>query len=327
MTSRPNALYLAATLVIVLPLLRAEPLAAAPYPDKPIRVVVPSTSGSPPDVLARIVGEKLATALGQAVVIDNRPGAIGTIGLNAVAKAAPDGYTLGIQTMPFVVAPSLLAKMPYDTENDLLAVTQIAWAYTLLVVPAPSPIQSVAQLIAMAKAKPGVLTFASSGNATPSHLGLALLERQAGINLVHIPYKGAPASIAAVLAGDVDMAFCSLQLCSPLIMAGKVRFLATSAPRRLAAYPDLPTLVELGYPGVSVTDWLGVVVPAGTSREVIDRLHSELAKIVVSPEMKQRLEAIGMEPSGAGPEDFSVQIHTEIVKWNKLVREAHISVD
>ena len=299
---------------------------AAEYPDKPIKLIVPTTAGSTPDVVARFIGGELAAVLGQPIVIDNRPGAIGTIGLNAVAKAAPDGYTLGIQTMPYIVAPSLLAKLPYDSETDLAAVAQVQRNYSILVVPATSSIHSMADIVARAKARPGQLKFASSGNATPSHLAFALLQKRVGVELQHIPYKGTPPVMLALLAGEVDVAICGLAICAQQIAAGKLRALATAAPQRMPAYPNVPTLTELGY-GVEITDWLGVVAPAGTPKAIIDKLHAALAKVVAMPEIRQRLESVGMEPASAGPDAFGALIHSEILKWKTVVRDAQITVD
>lgn len=320
-----NTLLLRVSTAFVLGLLTTAVMAGE-YPDKPIKLIVPTTAGSTPDVVARFIGAELAAVLGQPIVIDNRPGAIGTIGLNAVAKAAPDGYTLGIQTMPYIVAPSLLAKLPYDSETDLLAVSQVQRNYSLLVVPAASSIHSIADIVDRAKARPGQLKFASSGNATPSHLAFALLQKKVGIELQHIPYKGTPPVMLALLAGEVDMAFCGLTACAQQIAAGMLRALATAAPHRLPAYPNVPTLTELGY-GVEITDWLGVVAPAGTPREIIDKLHAALEKVVATPEMRQRLQAIGMEPASTGPDAFAVLIHSEILKWKAVVRDARITVD
>jgi len=206
-------------------------------------------------------------------------------------------------------------------------VTLVDWSYTVLVVPAASPARSVGDLVALAKAKPGGLTFSSQGNGTPSHLALTLLQRRAGVNLVHVPYKGGPASVNAVLAGDVDMSVGGAQVLRPHIAAGKLRVLAATSPRRIAAFPDLPTLIELGYPGVELSDWQGVVAPAGTPREVIDRLHLEIAKILALQETRHTLEALGMEPAGMGPDEFAAYLHLEIARWNKVVREAGLTAD
>ena len=307
--------------------MQATPAVAAPYPERPIRLIVPTTAGSVPDQLARWLGERLASALGQPVVIDNRPGAGGTIGLMAVARAAPDGYTLGIQSLPFVVTPSLVAKMPYDTELDLAPVTLVNWAFTILAVPAASPANSVPELVALAKARPGKLTFSSSGNATPSHLAISLFSQQAGLKLTHIPFKGGPASLMALLAGEVDLSSGGIQVMGSHVKSGKLRALATTAPQRIAAFPELPTLVELGYADAHFTDWQGVVAPAGTPRAVIDRLHAEIARLLAQADSRATLAAMGMEPAGLGPDEFTSYRRAEIQKWAKLVREAGITAD
>ena len=297
------------------------------YPAKPIRLFVSTGPGAPPDVMARLLADKLAGSLGQPVLVENRPGASGTIGMNAVAKAPPDGYTLGIFSMGYTTAPSMLAQMPYDTERDLAPVTMLARDSNLLVVPSGSSAKSVAELIAMAKAKPGFLKFASGGNSTPAHLAGELFKRETGIDIVHIPYKTPPAGAAAVLGGDVDMMFGATVAVSPHIKSGKLRVLATSTPKRLPAFPDLPTLAELGYPNVVVSNWSGIVAPAGTPKEVIERLHAEIQKVLAMPETRQRLEALGVEASPARPEEFGALMRSELQRWNKLVRDAGIKAN
>ena len=299
----------------------------AQYPSKPIRIIVPTVPGAPPDVIARLVGERLADVFGRPLVIENRPGAIGTIGLSTVARATADGYTLGVLAMPYVVAPALLARVPYDTEKDLAPIILVNWNYTILAVPATSPARSVVDLIAMAKAKPGFLKFSSNGNGTPPHLAGELFRREAGISILHIPYKGSVAGLNALLSGEVDMTFGTAALVAPFVQSGKLRALATAAPQRLAQTPDIPTLVELGYPALQISDWQGIVAPAATPKALIRRLHSEIARIVGAPDFVQRLVSIGMAPAGAGPEAFSSHIHNEIARWTKLVRDAGITAD
>jgi tripartite-type tricarboxylate transporter receptor subunit TctC len=300
---------------------------AGGYPERSIKLIVPTTAGSVPDVLARLVGERLAASMGQPVVIENRPGAIGTIGLNAVAKAPPDGYTLGIVTTTFLAAPSLIPQMPYDTERELSPVAVVAWNYQNLNIRSTLPVYSVSQLVSEAKARPGVLKYSSAGNATPGHLGMKLFERQLGIELVHVPYKGGPASTTALLRGEVDISLAGMVTMGPHVKSGAVRALATFAPRRLAANPELPTMVELGYPDVEFTDWQGVVAPAGISPEVIERLRMALADIVAQPDMKERLGQWGMEPAGLGPLEFTRLIHSELQRSGRLVRETRITVE
>ena len=318
---------LATAIGLAIAALHASPTSADAYPDKPIRLIVPSTAGSVPDQLARWLGEKLAGAFGQPVVVDNRPGAGGTIGLTAVARAAPDGYTLGIQTLPTIVTPSLLAKMPYDTERDLAPVTLVNWTFTILVVPANSPARTIPELVALAKARPGQLTFSSQGNGSPAHLAISQFAHQTGVKLTHIPFKGGPASLMALLAGEVDMGVQGIGTAGPHLKSGKLRALATTAPQRIAAFPDLPTLVELGYADVQFSDWQGVVAPAGTPRAVIDRLHAEIARILARPDSRTDLAAKGMVPAGLGPDEFAAYQRAEMQKWAKLVRAAGITAE
>ena len=316
-----------ATAVLAVAALAAQATPATPYPGRPVHLIVPGAPGTAPDFIARVLAEKLTGALGQPVIVDNRPGAIGTIGLQAVARATADGYTLGMIAMPYIIAPSLLVRVPYDTEKDLAAVSQVTWNYAILTVPYASPARSVADLVALAKAHPGELKFASAGNGTPPHLASELLMREAGAKMTHIPYKGAAPAATAVLTGDVDMYIGSPTAVAAFIKAGKLRALATAAPQRLAAYPDIPTLAELGYPSVRISDWQGIVAPAGTPAEVIHRLHAELTKILAAPEVRQRLETAGMEPVGSGSEEFRELIGSELRRWNKLVREVGITAD
>jgi tripartite-type tricarboxylate transporter receptor subunit TctC len=294
------------------------------YPSKPIKLFVSTGPGAPPDVMARLLGDKLAGILGQQILVENRPGASGTIGMSAVAKAPADGYTLGIFSMGYTTAPSMVAQMPYDTERDLAPVTMLARDSNLLVVPSGSAPKSVAELVAAAKARPGFLKFASGGNSTPAHLAGELFKREAGIDIIHIPYKTPPAGAAAVLSGEVDMMFGATVAVTPHIKSGKLRVLAASTPKRLPAFADVPTLAELGYPNVVISNWSGIVAPAGTPKEVIERLHVEIHRVLAMPETRQRLEALGVEHSPARPEEFGALIRSELQRWNKLVRDAGI---
>ena len=298
-----------------------------PYPRKPIKLIVPTVPGPPPDVVARLLGDKLSGALGQPVVVENRPGAIGTIGLNAVVKSAPDGYTLGLMSLPYAIAPSLLAQVPYDTEKDLAPVTLTNWNHPILAMRADSPVRSVPDLVALAKARPGELKYASSGNGTPPHLAGELFKREAGVTITHIPYKGPSPAVVALLAGEVELTIAATSVLSPHLKSGKLRALATVALRRLAKYPDIPTLVELGYPELGITDWQGIVAPAGTPRDVIARLHAEIMKVLAAADFSQRLEVLGLEAAGLGPERFAAHMHKEIQRWSKLVRDTGIKAD
>jgi tripartite-type tricarboxylate transporter receptor subunit TctC len=300
---------------------------AGPYPERPIKLVVATTAGSLPDIVARLLGERLAASTGQAVVVENRPGAVGTIGLGQVAKARPDGYTLGIATLPLVVAPSLIPRLPYDVEKDFSPVAIIGWNYAVLAIRSSLPVHSIPQLIDLAKSKQGTLRYSSPGNATPGHLGMKLFEQQTGVELVHVPYKGQPAATMALLQGDVDMCLAGMLTMSPHVKSGAVRALATMAPRRLTTNPELPTMIEYGYPELKLIDFHGLVAPAGTPPEVIERLRTEVADIVAKPEVRSRLEQMSMEPVGLGPIEFRQLIQSETIRWSRFVREAQITVE
>jgi tripartite-type tricarboxylate transporter receptor subunit TctC len=310
-----------------LALLPAHAQDRSPYPSKPLRLFVSTAPGAPPDLVARLLGEKLASSLGQPVLVENRPGAAGTIGMGAVAKAAADGYTLGVLSMAYLTAPSLIAKMPYDTEKDLAAVSLVARDSNLFVVPSSSPAKSVAELVALAKSKPGLLKFASGGNGTPAHLAGELFKREAGVDITHIPYKGPVAGATALMSGEVEMMFGATAAMSPHIKSGRLRPLAASTPNRIPAYSNLPTMVELGFANVSVANWFGFVAPAGTRSEVVSRLDVELQRIGAMPEVRQRLEAIGLESAHVRPEEFAAFIRSESRKWSKVAREAGLKPD
>jgi len=304
-------------------------LAASPnYPTKPIRVITHAPPGGSPDVIARIIGERLAAALGQPIVVENRPGASGTIALAAVAKAQPDGYTLGTMTFSHAVAPGLVAQLPYDTARDLAPVRQTTRASIFLVVRAESPLRSVPELVAAAKAQPGRLTYATPFNGTPPHLAAEVFKWRAGIDIHHVPYKGAPAAMTALLGEQVDLLSASPSTVVALIRSGKLRAIATTGPQRMPAYPEVPTLSELGFADFDVRDWQGFVVPSKTPKSVIERLAAEVAKVLEQPVIKERIAGMGMEPvADSSPEAFGALIQSELARWAKVVREAGIRVD
>ncbi len=306
----------------------AQAATPSAWPNKPIRVIAAASPGSPSDVVARIVGERLVAALGQPVVVENRPGAIGTIGLNAVAKATPDGYTFGIIALPYLLAPTLLPNVPFDMVADLVPVIQTNWESHLLVVRASSPWKSAKDLIAYAKSQPGRITFASGGNATPAHLSGEFFKRHAGIDIRHVPFKGPVQGVSAIVGEQVDMMFGAMPSASPHIQSGRLRALATPAPNRLSAFPDVPTMLELGYAGVEIRGWQGVVAPAATPKAVIARMASEVAKITASPDIKARLAVLGMDPAEqGGSEAFGTLIRSELARWSKVACEANIRAD
>jgi tripartite-type tricarboxylate transporter receptor subunit TctC len=315
-----------AGLYVHLPVLAQGPT-VQPYPAKSIRFIAPIPPGSPPDVIARVLSERLSSALGQQVLVENRPGASTTIGLNAVAKSPPDGYTFGVMAMPSVIAPSLL-QVPYDTVVDLAPVKQVVWGANVLVVQSSSPLRSVDELIAAAKSKPGDITFASGGNGTPAHMAGELLRLRSRADLRHIPFKGAPEGVSAVLGGQVTMMFAAAGSVAPQVKAGKLHALAVSTPTRLATLPDVPTMAERGFQGFDVRDWQGIVAPAGTSREIVAKIAGEITKITSLPETKERFASMGMDAvDQGGPEEFGALIRSELVKWGKVVREAGIRAD
>jgi tripartite-type tricarboxylate transporter receptor subunit TctC len=323
---RPAAALIAGSLFLSIGT-AAHDAQAGDYPERSIKLVVPTTAGSGPDLVARLVGERLAASMGQQVVVENRPGAIGTIGLNAVAKAPPDGYTLGILTTAFLAAPSLIAEVPYDTERDLSPVAIVTSGFQNLNVWSTLPVYSVSQLVSEARTRPGVLKYSSQGNGTPAHLVMKQFEQQMGIELVHVPYKGGPPATTALVRGDVDVCIAGMITMAPHIKSGAVRALATFAPRRLANYPELPTMAELGYPELEFSGWVGVVAPAGTPRAVIERLSRALADIGAEPDTKDRLGQWDMEPARVGASEFGSLIHRELHRYRRLVRDGRITVE
>lgn len=306
----------------------AQADAALTYPTRPVRLIVSALPGTPPDTLARIIAEPLAAELGKPVVVDNRPGGSGTIGLGAVTKAAPDGQTLGTIGLPQIVAPNLVAQMSYDPVRDLTPVTQLVWTANILVVRSSSPLNSVAEFVALAKAKPGQLTHASAGNGSPSHLASELFKHRAGIEVRHVPYKGITGGLAAVMGGEVDITFAGIATALPLAQAGKLRALAGAGARRLPALPDLPTIAELGYAGYQLNEWYGVVAPAGTPLPIVAKLASEITRVIALPETNARLALLGLYPAEKpGPEAFTVVIRLEVPRWKQIVRDVGIRAE
>ena len=315
--------YLAAVVAIVA--LQTQAGESDNYPVRPIRLIVPASVGSPPDVVARLLSDRLKAAFRQAVVIDNRPGASGAIGMDALAKASADGHTLGALGMPFLaVTPKLIANLRFDPARDFAPATLLAWNYNILVVPTASPVVSVGELVAAAKARPGHIRYGSGGNGTPAHLTSELLKREANIDVRHIPYKGGPAAAAALLVGEVDMMIGAVGAISPYLEAGKLRALATSAPSRLKAFPEIPTLIEAGYPNVVLRDCQVIVAPASTPVGVLRRLDAALRAALSATEVQQRLELLGMVPAGLGPAEAAQQIALETRRWSRLILELGI---
>ena len=302
--------------------------AADVYPTKPVRIIVPFPPGGPADGLARIVGDKLAVALGQPVVIDNRPGAGGNIGMELGARAAPDGHTLVLAPAGnLTVNPSLYRNVPYDVARDFAPVTVIAAVPNVLVINPQVPAKDVGELIAYAKANPGRLNYSSPGAGSGAHLAGELLKSSAGIDMVHVPFNGIAPAVTAVVAGDVQLMFAAAPSALPLVTAGKLRAVAVASPKRIAAAPALPTLDESGLTGFDVTSWYSLVAPAGTPPAVVERLQQEVARALQSPETRAKLAGLGAEPIANTPAEFAAMIKSESAKWGKIVKDANIRAE
>jgi tripartite-type tricarboxylate transporter receptor subunit TctC len=302
--------------------------AGAAYPERPVRLVVPFPAGGGADFMARALAQKLSAQLGQPVVLDHRAGAGGTIAAEVVAGAAPDGYTLVFGTVgTHAINVSLYAKLRYDPVKDFAPVSLTHLAPRVLVVHPSVPAKTVPELIALAKAKPGELTFGSAGSGGTNHLSGELFKSMAGIDIVHVPYKGsAPASVD-LRGGRITMVFDSIVAWGDHIKTGKVRALGVTSPRRSAALPDVPTIAESGLVGFDVANWLGVLAPAGTPKEVIARLNAEIKTAMADPEMQRQLVAVGIDPTYSTPEAFAELIRADIAKWTKVVKASGARAD
>lgn len=296
-------------------------------PSQPIKIVVGYPAGGASDVAARIIAQKMAERLGQGVVVENKPGAAGNIGADAVAKAAPDGHTLLLGTISLSVNPSLYPKMTYDPLKDLSAISMISSTPFLLVVNPQAPYQSAGELLGAARAAPGAINYATAGNGSGSHLFTELLSSTAGIKLTHVPYKGAAPAMNDVLGNQVPLTFDNIITTLPLVKAGKLRALAVSTKQRSRVAPDIPTLAESGVPGFDATAWFGLFAPAGTPREVIARLNQEVVDAVKDPTVSEKLLQLGGEPMSSTPRAFDAFFRAEVAKWAQVVRSAKIKID
>lgn len=295
------------------------------YPTKPVRFVIPFPAGGFSDITGRVVALRLAETMGQPVVSDNRPGASGNIGAELVAKAAPDGYTLLINSINFVINPSVL-KLPFDPVRDFAGVSLIASGPPLVMtVSAASPWKSVKDVIAAAKAQPGKLNFANSGLGSSPHLSIEVLQSMTGIKVVQVPFKGAALAISSLINGDIAVVLPNLPVILPHLKSGRVRGLAVTSARRNPALPDLPTMAESGLPGFDVSGFLGLLAPAGTPRAIIGRLQGEIAKMAKEPEFNERFATFGMQPVGSSPAEMDRFTREQIAKWAKVLKEAGVS--
>jgi tripartite-type tricarboxylate transporter receptor subunit TctC len=302
--------------------------AAAEYPDKPIRLIVPQAPGSATDTVARILGAALAQELGQQVIVDNRPGGALTIGLDLTAKAAPDGYTLCQAPIgALAITRHMVAKLPYVIERDFQPIGLATKGHLLLAVSPQVPLTSIPQLVAEAKANPGKLLNASSSNGSPGHVGGELFKSMTGTEIVHVPYRGGAAAINDLIAGRVHFMFESLNSIAPHARAGTVRALAVSGGRRSPGFPDLPTVAEAGVPGYEAGTWSGVIAPAGTPRPIVDKLNAAINRAIASPAFVERFAQIGDEPAGGTPEEFAELIAKDSAKWKGVVERSGAKLD
>jgi tripartite-type tricarboxylate transporter receptor subunit TctC len=306
----------------------ANPASAQTYPNKPIRVIVPFPPGGGNDALMRVITPRLGEALGQLLVIDNRAGAGGNIAAELTARSAPDGYTLlmGFSTV-MTTNKSLYKNAGFDPVKDFAPITQLATAQYILIVHPAVPAKNIAELVALAKAKPGTLNYASAGVGTPLHLAAELFKRRAEIDIVHVAYKGGGPATTAMLAGEAQMMFSSMASALPQVRAGRLRALAVSGLKRSLLAPDLPTLDESGYRGFNVTAWGSLVAPAGTPARIIDLLNSKTLQVLRMPEMRGPINNVGYEPTGTTPEQLGAMIRTESATWDKVIREANIRAE
>lgn len=297
------------------------------YPLRSVRLVVPFPPGGFNDQLARILGQKLHEAWGQTVVVENRPGGGSQIGTQAVATAAPDGYTLLIASFAFAVNPALYAKLPYDTLRDFTPVVLCAATPNLLVVGREVPVKSLKELLALAKSKPGDLAYASAGIGSSNHLSMEMLKARAGIDLIHVPYKGSAPAVIDVVGGRVQAMFDNAPNVLPQVQSGKLRALAVTSPRRFALMPELPTVAESGIREFEVSVWFGIVAPGRTPQPVIDRINKDINRILLLPDVQSTFRLQGVEPIGGTPEQFAVHLRNQMAKWSGVVKEAGIRLD
>jgi len=314
----------ASVLVLNLAFSSHSAIAQSGYPSRPIRLIVPSAAGGGTDFTARTIGQKLTESLGQTVIIDNRSGAAGNIGVEIAAKSSPDGYTLVMPITSFSINPHLYAKLPFDTVKDFAPIVLASSAPLVLVINPSVPAKSVSELIAVAKAKPGQLNYANSGNGTTAHLAGELLKKMAGVSLISIPYKGGGPAVIDLIAGRVQIYFSTIPAALAHVQAGKLRGLAVTTTKRVNLIPDIPTVAESGLPGFEVVGWFGIFAPAATPRPVIAKLNKEINDVLRSPETQQRFASQGLIPGGGTPEELGRFLRAELARWGALIKEAGI---
>jgi tripartite-type tricarboxylate transporter receptor subunit TctC len=297
------------------------------WPSRPIRFILPFPPGGGTDILGRLIAERLTASLGQPVVTENRGGAGGNVGAEAAAKSVPDGYTIVLVAPSLAISPSLYSKLNYDPVKDFAPVSLVATVPNVMITNPSVPASTLKEFIALARSKPGEMNFGSGGSGTSNHLAGELFNIVAGVKLVHVPYKGVNLAMNDVLSGRIQLVFIGIPAAAPHIKAGKLRALALAAPERSAVLPEVPTADEAGLPKFEVTTWYGILAPAGTSRPIVARLNGELGKIMHSPGLKDRLEALATDPVTSTPEEFADLIRREIAKWGDVVRQAGLKAD
>ena len=313
--------------LLLLAVLVAAQSAAQSYPSKPIRLIVPAAPGGGTDYSARLIGAKLTEAWGQTVVVDNRTGAAGNIGVELAVKSLPDGHTLVMPITSFPVNPSLYAKLPFNTEKDLAPIALVASAPLLLVVNPSVQATSVQELITLAKSRPGQLNYANSGSGTTAHLAGELFKRMGGVDIVSIAYKGGGPAIVDLIAGSVHIYFSTIPAALQQVKAGRLRALAVTSITRVNEMPEIPTVAESGLPGFQVIGWFGLFAPAGTPRTVIQKLNTEIVRVLKTTDTREKLSGHGLIPGGGTPEDLGRFLNEEIVRWAKLIKEAGIKAN
>jgi len=300
---------------------------AQPYPAKPIRMIVGFAPGGGTDVTARSIVQPLSEGLGQRVVIDNRPGANGVVGTELTAKAAPDGYTILMVNSGHTVNPGMYRKLPYDTLRDFAPITLVALLSNVLTVHPSLPVKTVPEFVRLAKARPGAINYGSGGHGASSHLGMELFKIATGTDIVHVPYKSGGLSVTALLAGEVAVSFNTIPSAANYVKAGRLRALGVSSLQRTLGMPTVPTIAEQGYPGFSASGLAGLVAPAGTPNEAIERIHVEVVKLLKQPKVVEQSVMLGMDPVGSSPAEFAQFIKLDMDKWTKLTRELNLSLD
>jgi tripartite-type tricarboxylate transporter receptor subunit TctC len=296
------------------------PAHAQSWPQKPVHIIVPFAAGGPADLYARVVGEKLQAVLGQSFVVENRPGGGALPGTDAVAKSAPDGYTLLMMSNTHTVNESLFQDKPYQLLRDLAPVAPVNYSDLVMVVHPSVPANTLAEFVALAKSKPGTLNYASSGPGTPYHMAGELFKAMAGVDIVHVPYKGSSGARTDILGGQVQMMFDAITTMAPNVRAGKLKALGTSGRQRSGVLPDVPTISEAGVPGYDAVIWLGIMAPSGTPKAIVERLNAEITRAVNSPEMKQAWQQQGAVPMSMSPEEFGRFLREDIEKWARVVK-------